>query len=224
MLSLLIFHNCKVFIICLTFTKKILFIFSQDLLLLLLFVCIGMLVSSSLIYFAENREQEDKFSSIPKCFWWAVITMTTVGYGDLVPSTNWGYLIGTVTSISGVLIIGFTVPVLVNNFIMYYNHTRSTMRREEKRDNSFNTFSNLHTLESMRCIPNFANVGFGERIMELGYGKGNDDTKDSSDNERGSISGIVFNVGRTGSKRKLDSTQSNSTDDDEEECKEMVTV
>ncbi|XP_013083955.1 potassium voltage-gated channel protein Shaw-like isoform X2 [Biomphalaria glabrata] len=105
----------------------------KDLLLLLLFVCVGMLISSSLIYFAERVEQKELFSSIPKCFWWSVVTMTTVGYGDMFPKTNWGYLIGTATGISGVLMIGFTVPVLVNNFVLYYNHTTSTISREEER-------------------------------------------------------------------------------------------
>ncbi|KAK3789806.1 hypothetical protein RRG08_036099 [Elysia crispata] len=100
-----------------------------DLLLLLMFVSVGMLISASLVYFAERHAQSD-FSSIPKCFWWAVITMTTVGYGDMSPVTPWGYLVGSITSIAGVLMVGFAVPVLVNNFIMYYSHTTSTMQRD----------------------------------------------------------------------------------------------
>ena len=57
--------------------------------------------------------------------------MTTVGYGDMSPVTPWGYLVGSVTSIAGVLMVGFAVPVLVNNFIMYYSHTTSTMQRDQ---------------------------------------------------------------------------------------------
>ncbi|ESO88437.1 hypothetical protein LOTGIDRAFT_179090 [Lottia gigantea] len=99
----------------------------NELLLMLLFVIIGMLVFSSLIYYAEEREnfpKRENFPSIPQAFWWAIITMTTVGYGDVSPVTNLGYLVGSMTAISGLLLIGFTVPVLVNNFILYYNHTQ----------------------------------------------------------------------------------------------------
>lgn len=62
--------------------------------------------------------------------------MTTVGYGDMSPKTNLGYFIGTLTSISGLLMIGFTVPILANNFVMYYQHTNSTIDREQQRTKS----------------------------------------------------------------------------------------
>ncbi|XP_067653644.1 potassium voltage-gated channel protein Shaw-like [Haliotis asinina] len=102
----------------------------RELLLMLLFLFVGMLVYSSLIYFADDRST---FTSIPHGFWWALITMTTVGYGDMFPVTNLGYLVGSVTAVSGLLMIGFTVPILVNNFVMYYHHTQSALVRERKR-------------------------------------------------------------------------------------------
>lgn len=103
----------------------------NDLILLSVFLLVGMLLFSSLIYFAEDRET---FTSIPHGFWWALITMTTVGYGDMYPSTPWGYVIGSFTALSGLLMIGFSVPVLVNNFIMYYKHMQFAIQQEaEKR-------------------------------------------------------------------------------------------
>ncbi|XP_059140646.1 potassium voltage-gated channel subfamily C member 1-like [Physella acuta] len=129
----------------------------KDLLLLLLFVFVGMLIFSSLIFFAESDVQPE-FSSIPKCFWWAVITMTTVGYGDMYPKTSVGYLIGTATGIAGVLMIGFTVPVLVNNFVMYYNHTTSSIRREQQRENRSGSF--------YRRKPQIS--GLGDKLMSFG--------------------------------------------------------
>jgi voltage-gated potassium channel Kch len=58
------------------------------------------------------------FTSIPYSFWWALITLTTVGYGDMYPVTEWGYVIGSLTAMFGLLMIGFSVPILVNNFII----------------------------------------------------------------------------------------------------------
>ncbi|KAJ8311575.1 hypothetical protein KUTeg_010930 [Tegillarca granosa] len=99
----------------------------KELLLMTVFLIVGMLFFSSLMYYAEDRED---FKSIPHGFWWALITMTTVGYGDMYPKTAWGYLIGSFTALMGLLMIGFSVPVLVSNFIMYYKHVEFALNQE----------------------------------------------------------------------------------------------
>ncbi|XP_071140111.1 potassium voltage-gated channel protein Shaw-like [Mytilus edulis] len=99
----------------------------KELLLMTAFLMVGMLIFSSLIYFVDDRET---FTSIPHSFWWALITMTTVGYGDMYPVTAWGYVIGSLTALSGLLMIGFSVPILVNNFLMYYKYTEIAIDEE----------------------------------------------------------------------------------------------
>lgn len=100
----------------------------RELLLMTAFLMVGMLIFSSLIYYADDRST---FTSIPHGFWWALITMTTVGYGDMYPETEWGYVIGSLTALSGLLMIGFSVPILVSNFLMYYKHLEFALQEEK---------------------------------------------------------------------------------------------
>ncbi|XP_076106291.1 voltage-gated potassium channel KCNC1-like [Mytilus galloprovincialis] len=108
---------------------------TKELFLLLLVVIIGVLVFASMEYYMEIfSDQASDFDHIPLAFWWALITMTTIGYGDIVPKTALGYIVGSMCAISGVLTIALSVPAIVNNFTLYYTHAQSRQKlRERKR-------------------------------------------------------------------------------------------
>ena len=104
----------------------------RELLLLIMLIFMGMLVFSTMIYFAEFYVQGD-FTDIPIGYWWSVITMTTVGYGDVHPQTLGGYIVGAICSICGILITGLPIPIIASNFNHYYSFARLASKLAEKR-------------------------------------------------------------------------------------------
>ncbi|KAF6019081.1 hypothetical protein EB796_022612 [Bugula neritina] len=99
-------------------------------LILSLIICFA-----TIIYFAEQvyESPRNDFTSIPIGFWWAIVTMTTLGYGDKTPKTALGYVFGSICAITGVLLIALPIPIIVNNFSTYYNHAKAQGKLPKKR-------------------------------------------------------------------------------------------
>ncbi len=77
---------------------------------------IALFLSSALMYIVEHDSQPEKFSSIPETMWWGLITLTTVGYGDVSPVTPLGKIIGAFTAIMGVCTVALLTGIVASAF------------------------------------------------------------------------------------------------------------
>ena len=88
-----------------------------------------LILASSGIYLVEKDAQPEKFGSIPQAMWWSIVTLTTVGYGDVYPVTALGKIFGSVIIILGIGTVALPSGILASAFS---EHTRRSQNKYKK--------------------------------------------------------------------------------------------
>ncbi|XP_058481718.1 potassium voltage-gated channel subfamily D member 2 isoform X2 [Solea solea] len=112
---------------------------------LLFSLTMAIIIFATVMFYAEKGSSGSKFTSIPAAFWYTIVTMTTLGYGDMVPKTIMGKIVGSVCSLSGVLVIALPVPVIVSNFSRIYHQSQ---RAEKRRAQKKTSLARIHAVKS----------------------------------------------------------------------------
>lgn len=82
---------------------------------LIILLC-ATLVSAAAMHVVEGKVQPDKFGTIPDAMWWAIVTLSTIGYGDVVPATALGKIVASATIVSGLVMIALPVGIVATAF------------------------------------------------------------------------------------------------------------
>ena len=89
---------------------------SQTLMVIFVVIAVLLVLISSIIYAIEHNTQSDNFASIPHAMWWTIATLSTVGYGDVVPQTMLGKVFGMVVMLIGIAMFAIPTGILVSSF------------------------------------------------------------------------------------------------------------
>jgi voltage-gated potassium channel len=96
----------------------------EDLVITLFIVVIVLVLSSAMMYYAEHDAQPEKFDNIPDTMYWAIITLATVGYGDIYPITALGRFFSTIIALAGIAMFALPAGIIGSSFIEERQKTR----------------------------------------------------------------------------------------------------
>ncbi len=87
-----------------------------------------LIMASALLYYAERNAQPEAFSSIPAAMWWGVVTITTVGYGDIYPITGLGRFMGAIFAVIGIGMFALPTGILGSGFVEEFHRRRQNRK------------------------------------------------------------------------------------------------
>ena len=95
-------------------------------------IIIIMIISAFLMYYAENEEHPDVFPNVLSCLWWSIVTMTTIGYGDVYPLTGVGKIIGSVMALLGIGLVAMPTGIISAGFLEKVNERKEKKAKEKE--------------------------------------------------------------------------------------------
>ncbi|XP_078580295.1 potassium voltage-gated channel subfamily A member 3-like [Branchiostoma floridae x Branchiostoma japonicum] len=93
-----------------------------------------MLLFSCVVYYTEIDDPDTKFTSIPETFWWAIVTMINIGYGDYYPRTIVGKIVGSIAAIAGIVALCLGIPEFMECYIHLYEAARYHKRYSQRKN------------------------------------------------------------------------------------------
>mgnify|MGYP006335120333 FL=1 len=117
-------------------------------------VFIILIFASSIMYFVESEAHPKAFGSIPDAMWWGVVTLTTVGYGDIYPITPLGRFLGAILAFLGIGIFALPAGIIASGF-----SEEVQKRRQQKTTENLEQSGNYQSVETLAGIE----VGFEQK-------------------------------------------------------------
>ena len=123
---------------------------SRELVLLVMLLIIPVIIFASFAYICEKEKNKEEFDSIPGSLWWAIITITTVGYGDIAPRSFLGKVFGSLCAATSIIITALPISIIGNNFSLYYSHAQAQMKLPKKNRHNLVGAANVLIAQSAR--------------------------------------------------------------------------
>lgn len=121
-----------------------------------LVMMILMFIAATGIYIFERHAQANDFGSIPACMWWAFVTLTTVGYGDITPVTVGGKIFGSLVMVCGVGIAAMPAGIFASSFVQMVREEDRERRQKRKAISTQKRVGNINSSDKQNNLQHLA--------------------------------------------------------------------